>query len=241
MPANPTSTSVQFQVSGSCIRTSPTCPLDLQRGPAQVELLPEGLPRIPATFGRPSHPGITTPSSADTTLGGLRTHSNWRCMRCSALESTLALKKVASCSHAIPLAPTFLPRKSRRGAAPRRKTACNRLPGATESSLGFFGKCPPTPLGVGICLIFGLFVSSRFRSHKPLPFQQVILPTVLKVTNNLNNYRQSISAQSDLRNFQPTISVTQIKFRLRRNRSSLDLSGGWDRRSERADRPGARS
>jgi hypothetical protein len=50
---------------------------------------------------------------------------------------------------------------------------------------------------VGICLIFGLFVSSRIRSHKPLPFQRVILPTVLKVTNNFSNCRHISSAQSD--------------------------------------------
>jgi hypothetical protein len=106
---------------------------------------------------------------------------------------------------------------------------CSKLPYSYIPSAAFrvFGKCPPTLLGVGICLIFGLFVSSRFRSHKPLPFQQVILPTVLKVTNNFNNYRQIISAQSDSRNFQPTISVTHLSS----DYAAIATAWTWDRRS----------
>jgi hypothetical protein len=68
-----------------------------------------------------------------------------------------------------------------------------------------FGKCPPIPLGMGICLIFGLFVSSRSRSHKPLPFNKSLIADSSQSPRQLKNYRRLISAESDSINCRPTI------------------------------------
>jgi hypothetical protein len=63
----------------------------------------------------------------------------------------------------------------------------------------FLASAHQTPTGVGICLMFGLFVLYRFRSHNPLPFNINILSTVFKLSGMNFKHSRPITAQNSVR------------------------------------------